>query len=118
MPPLERAPASNLRAVDSLGNTLDTLRVDQQVQITADIRNDQTKPQQFAMVLQIQDSDGVTVSLSWSTGSLVPGQSLGQAVSWIPTEIGEYTATVFVWESVTSPTALSPSLSIPLTVNS
>jgi hypothetical protein len=108
VPPLERAPASNARVVDAFGNTLDSVSVDQQVQITADLTNGQDREQAFAYLVQIQDEDGVTVSLAWITGSLTAGQSFSPALSWIPNAPGTYTATAFVWESVDNPTALSP----------
>ena len=117
VPPLERAPAANLRTVDAFGNSLDTVKVDQQVQITADLANGQDREQAFAYLVQIQDANGVTVSLAWITGSLSPGQSFSPALSWIPTEAGTYTATAFVWESVDNPTALSPPVSTTITVN-
>ena len=113
VPPLERAPVSNARVVDSFGNSLTSVSVDQQVQITADVINGQDRTQSFAYLVQIQDANGVTVSLSWIEGSLNPGQSLSPAQSWTPDAPGAYTATVFVWESVDNPTALSP----PGTVN-
>ena len=99
VPPLERAPAASLRTVDAFGNSLDTVSVDQQVQISADLANGQDREQQFAYLVQIQDDNGVTVQLVWITGSLAPGQSFSPALSWIPTEAGTYTATAFVWES-------------------
>ncbi|MDH3490101.1 MAG: hypothetical protein OEL56_06600 [Nitrosopumilus sp.] len=116
VPPLERAPAANLRVVDAFGNSLDTVSVDQQVQITADLANGQDREQQFAYLVQIQDGNGVTVSLAWITGSLSAGQSFSPALSWIPTEAGTYSATAFVWESVDNPTALSPPVSTTITV--
>ncbi|KAF6247903.1 hypothetical protein C6990_00130 [Nitrosopumilus sp. b3] len=116
VPPLERAPAANLRTVDAFGNSLDTVSVDQQVQISADLANGQDREQAFAYLVQIQDGNGVTVSLAWITGSLSSGQSFSPALSWIPTESGSYTATAFVWESVDNPTALSPPVSTTITV--
>ncbi|MCV0365936.1 MAG: hypothetical protein K5798_01545 [Nitrosopumilus sp.] len=116
VPPLERAPAANLRTVDAFGNSLDTVAVDQQVQISADLANGQDREQAFAYLVQIQDGNGVTVSLAWITGSLSAGQSFSPALSWIPTESGSYTATAFVWESVDNPTALSPPVSTTITV--
>ncbi len=116
VPPLERAPAANLRTVDAFGNSLSTVSVDQQVQITADLANGQDREQSFAYLVQIQDGNGVTVSLAWITGSLSAGQSFSPALSWIPAESGEYTATAFVWESVDNPTALSPPVSTTITV--
>jgi hypothetical protein len=117
VPPLERAPASNARVVDAFGNTLDEVSVDQQVQITADLTNGQDREQPFAYLVQIQDENGVTVSLAWITGSLSAGQSFSPALSWIATAPGTYTATVFVWESVDNPTALSPPVSVDITVS-
>ncbi len=117
VPPLERAPVGNLRAVDAFNNALDTIQVDQQVSITADIVNNQDKDQPFAYLVQIQDESSVTVSLSWITGDLKPGQQLGSSVSWIPTELGDYEVTAFVWQSTSNPTALSPPASTTLTVN-
>jgi len=116
VPPLERAPAANLRTVDAFGNSLNSVSVDQQVQISADLANGQDREQSFAYLVQIQDGDGVTVSLAWITGSLSSGQSFSPALSWIPNESGSYTATAFVWESVDNPTALSPPVSTTISV--
>ena len=107
-PPLERAPAANLRTVDAFGNSLDAVSVGQQVQISADLINNQDRDQDFAYLVQIQSDEGVTVSLAWITGSFGSGQSFSPALSWIPTSSGTYTATAFVWESIDNPTALSP----------
>ena len=117
VPPLERAPATNLRIVNTFGNSIDTVSVDQQVQITADLSNGQDRNQDFAYLIQIQDSDGITVSLSWIAGSLSPGQSFSPSASWTPTSVGTYTVTAFVWESIDNPTALSPPLTIDVSVN-
>ena len=115
-PPLERAPAANARVVDASGNSVAEVSVDQQVQIAADVTNGQSKDQAFAYLVQVQDASGVTVSLSWLTGSLTSGQSMTAAQSWTPTSSGSYTATVFVWESVSNPTALSPTVSVNIDV--
>ena len=117
VPPLERAPIVSCRVVDAFGNTLSSVSVDQQVQITCDLANGQDREQQFAYLVQIQDGNGVTVQLAWITGSLAPGQSFSPAQSWIPDATGSYDATAFVWESVDNPTALSPPVTTPITVN-
>ena len=117
VPPLERVPISDLRAVDSFGSTLDTISVDSQIQLAADLTNGQDKSQDFAYLIQIQDGNGVTVSLNWITGSLSAGQSLSPATSWTPDEAGTYEVTAFAWESIENPTALSPTATITITVN-
>ena len=117
VPPLERAPIVSCRVVDAFANTLSSVSVDQQVQITCDLANGQDREQQFAYLVQIQDGNGVTVQLAWITGVLAPGQSFSPAQSWIPDAAGSYDATAFVWESVDNPTALSPPVTTPITVN-
>ena len=117
VPPLERAPATSLRIVNTFGNSIDAVSIDQQVQITADLSNGQDRDQDFAYLIQIQNSEGVTVSLSWIAGSLSPGQSFSPSASWTPTSVGTYTVTAFVWESIDNPTALSPPLTIDVSVN-
>ena len=115
-PPLERAPAANARVVDAFGSSVAEVSVNQQVQIAADVSNGQSADQAFAYLVQVQDGDGVTVSLAWITGSLTAGQSMSPALSWTPSDSGSYTATVFVWESVDNPTALSPTTSVSIDV--
>ncbi len=117
VPPLERAPASNPRIVDSFGNAINgTVKSGQQIQVTADLTNGQDRDQPFAYLVQIQDANGVTVSLSWITGTLTSGQSLNPAQSWTPSVTGTYTAQIFVWQSIDNPNALSPPLSTTITV--
>jgi len=115
-PPLERAPAANARVVDAFGSSVAEVSVDQQVQIAATVKNGQSGDQAFAYLVQVQDGNGVTVSLAWITGSLTAGQSMSPALSWTPSASGSYTATVFVWESVDNPTALSPTVSVNIDV--
>ena len=115
-PPLERAPAANARVVDAFGNSLAEVSVDQQVQIEADLTNGTGNDQSFAYLVQVQDGNGVTVSLAWITGSLAAGQSFSPALSWIPSDAGSYEATVFVWESVDNPSALSDTVSVSIDV--
>ena len=115
-PPLERAPASNARVVDAFGSQVSEVSADQQVQIAADVSNGTGKDQSFAYLVQVQDANGVTVSLAWITGALTSGQSMSPALSWTPSSSGSYTATVFVWQSVDNPTALSPTVSVNIDV--
>ncbi len=84
-----------------------------QIQIAADVSNGQDRDQPFAYLVQIKDQNGVVVQLSWLTGTLTAGQSLNPAQSWTPTVPGSYTAEIYVWNSIDNPDALSP----PLTMN-
>ena len=102
--------------MDAFGNSLASVSVDQQVQITADLTSGQDRDQDFAYLVQIQNEDGVTIALSWITGTLGAGATFSPSQSWTPDATGSYTATIFVWESVSNPTALSPQLSITIDV--
>ncbi|NHI02889.1 hypothetical protein DYY67_0010 [Candidatus Nitrosotalea sp. TS] len=62
--------------IDSTGKTLDKVMTGQQVQIVSDVTNKVNKDQSFAYLVQIQDSNGITLSLSWITGSLLPDQNM------------------------------------------
>ncbi len=92
------------------------IAVDKQVQIVADVTNGQDRIQHFAYIIQIQDENGVTISLAWITGSLSPNQRLSPALSWTPERAGIYTAEIFVWESITNPDAMSPPLHLEIEV--
>ena len=91
-------------------------KVDKQIQIVADLTNNQYKDQSFAYLVQIKDVNGVTVSLSWITGLLSAGQTMSPAQSWTPSVEGTYTAEIFVWASIDNPDALSAPLSIKINV--
>ena len=92
-----------------------TIQVNNQVMIVADLSNGQDRDQKFAYIVQIHDENDIVVSLSWLTGNLSPYQTFSPAQSWTPTQAGTYTVQIFVWESVDSPTPLSHPLL--LTVN-
>ena len=117
-PPMERAPASNLQilSIDNKPITNEKILVNQQIRLVADLENHQNKTQPFAYLVQIQNNQNQVESLSWLTGNLTSFQKLSPGVTWIPFKEGEYAATVFVWESVQNPTALSPPLSMDLSV--
>jgi len=101
---------------ESFAEEEDFISVDKQVQIVADVTNSQEKIQPFAYLVQIRDENDVTISLAWLTGSLSPKQMLSPALSWIPENPGTYTVTIFVWESIHNPEALSPPLVLQLEV--
>lgn len=115
-PPLERIVAKNPRLLDSFGNSIEKILMDQDVQISADLINEQEIDQKFAYLVQITDLEGNQVSLASISGTLSSGQSLSPSLSWKPSSPGKFVATIFVWESVDNPTALSPPLDLEFIV--
>jgi hypothetical protein len=68
--PLERATAASPRLVNALGNQVtEHLNVNQQVQITADVTNNQETTQDFIFIVQIKNDKNVIISLGWITGT-------------------------------------------------
>lgn len=108
--------STNPRVVDAFGNPLEEISLGQQIQISSDLSNTLDREQVFAYLVQIQNKNGVTVSLAWITGSMASKQSFSPALSWMPNEIGSYEATIFVWRSVDEPIPLSNPVSISIDV--
>jgi hypothetical protein len=109
--------ANNPRIMDPYGNAIvDAVKVGQQIQITADLVNGQDCVMPFAYIVQIQDVNGVTQSLSWIIGTLDINQSLNPGQSWIPTAPGMYTAQIFTWDSLDNPNSLAPPMSATIFV--
>ena len=115
--PLERTPITNPRIVDSFGNGISQVAINQQLQITANISNQNISNQPFTYLVQIQNSSDKVESLSWITGNLYKAQSFSPSVSWIPETPGEYKTKIFVWESLENPLALSPEVEFTIIVN-
>jgi len=109
-----QAVETNISKQDSEGSKF--IEVGKQIQIMSDVTNKQDRPQPFAYIVQIKNENGVVVSLGWLTGELSPGQFLSPALSWIPEHAGVYTATIFVWEGINNPSALSSPCEITLDV--
>ncbi len=116
VPLLERAVVSNVRLTDNSGNPLDTVTVGQQIQVVGQVTSGQESEQAYVYLVQVRDSNNITLSLTWTSSTLNPGESLTPSMSWQPTAAGYYTATVFVWESIDNPIALSPQAELPFTV--
>lgn len=116
MPVMHNVFAIQGDASATLQNVSWQTKVNKQVQITSDLTNGQDRTQPFAYLVQIQNQDGVVVSLSWISGSLDAGQSLNPSQSWTPVLPGTYTAQIFVWAGINNPDALSPPLNMVITV--
>lgn len=113
---LERVDITNPRLQNSSGAKIsDQVNVNQQVQISADIKNNQEIAQKFVYIVQVKDQYGVVVSLSWISGSLNPGQIFSPSLSWMPKISGVYTAEIFVWESFVQPDALTEFVNMKIT---
>ena len=106
--PLDRTPAASPRLVNAFGNqVIEHLNVNQQVQVTADITNNQEKSQNFVYLVQIKNKADFVVSLGWISGQLTPDQLLSPSLSWTPNKSCEFTAEIFVWGGLINHNAFS-----------
>lgn len=90
--------------------------VNKQIQIVADVTNNQDVKQPFVYIVQVLDNDGKVVMLNWITGTLQPHQSMSPAQSWVPTASGVYTAQIFDWPCLDLCGALSTPLEMKIIV--
>ena len=105
---LERVSIENPIVVNAFGVPLgNNVNVDQQIQISADITNNQKISQTFIYLVQIKNEENFVVSVGWISGQLTPNQKLNPLLSWTPIQPGEFTAEIFVWEGLRNHNALS-----------
>src|SRR3989338_10914071 len=96
---LDRVDITNPRLENAFGSKISNqVNVNQQVQISADIKNNQEKSQEFSYIIQIKNQNNIVISVTWVIGSLNPGQTFNPALSWTPKTSGEYTVEIFVWD--------------------
>ncbi len=97
---LERVSIIDPKLVNAFGVSIgNSINVDQQVQISSDVINNQEKSQKIAYLVQVKNEKDFVVSIGWVVGvELNPHQKFEQSLSWIPKESGKFTAEIFVWE--------------------
>jgi len=117
--PLDRVPISSPRLEDFFQNPVSkNININQQVQIAANVTNNQEIDQKFVYIVQIKDTDDVVIQLVWIEGlELKPDQTFSPAVSWKPESSGSFVAQIFVWKSLINQDALSESVSFDITAS-
>lgn len=116
LPLLERVGLSEVYVSDRSGNPIQEIRINESFQIVGTVHNNQNFEQPFVYIIQIKDSTGVAVELSWITGELAADQTLQVSQSWRPDAPGDYTVETYVWNSLLDTLPLAPSLSISRSV--
>ena len=107
IPPTDRITIKNNVMTDSSGELILAPKNNDQLQIVGAVHNNQEYEQDFVFIIQIKETDGVIVSLSWIRGQLSPNQDLEVSQSWSPTKSGNYSIETFVWSSLSDPVPLS-----------
>jgi len=115
---LERGSIMNPRLENAFGAPMaDNVNAGQQIQISADVINHQTKSQNFIYLVQIKNESDIVVSLGWISGQLTPDQKLSPSLSWSPKDSGKFTAEIFVWSGFKDHSALSNNVELQINVS-
>jgi hypothetical protein len=89
----------------------------QELVLERTIENKSEAKQQLIYILQLKDSAGLTISLSWIEEEIPPNDSVKISQSWIPESSGSYTLQIFVWESMDNPNVLAPMRTVTIHVS-
>lgn len=106
IPVQEKITVTDTRFTDQSGGLLQKVKAGQQMIISSIIQSHMSSKQEYAYIVQVKDSDGFTVALSWISGSIEPGRAASVAVSWTPDKAGQYAIEIFVWQGLLKPVPL------------
>lgn len=115
---IERATIGDPRLVNAFGAPIgNSVNVDQQIQVSADITNNQVKSQNFVYLVQVRNEEGKVVSLGWISGQLTPDQKLSPSLSWTPNDSGTFKAEIYVWAGLKNHSALAEYKTLQISVS-
>ncbi|KEQ55749.1 hypothetical protein AAA799E16_00739 [Marine Group I thaumarchaeote SCGC AAA799-E16] len=118
MTELERVSLSDPGLENAFGAPIvENVNVYHQIQISADIQNNQKKSQTVVYLVQVKDDKGFVVSLGWISGQLTSLQKLTPSLSWVPEREGEFFAEIYVWEGLKNQNALDDFSTIQIHVS-
>jgi len=94
---------SKPKLADPFGDRIEEIVTGQPVLVQTKVTNNLDEQQPFVYILQVKDSEGFTVMLTWIKGTMSASAALDAGISWTPEEKGNYTVEVFVWKSLEDP---------------
>ncbi|MGH9910113.1 MAG: hypothetical protein ACRD32_05690, partial [Nitrososphaerales archaeon] len=106
IPVEQKVTVTEMRITDQKGNPLTDINAGQQTIFRSTIQSSMNVKQQYSYILQIKDSNGYTVMLSWISGELEAKRFANASIAWTPDSIGKYTVEIFLWESIQKPMPL------------
>lgn len=112
----EEISTSDFKIVNSLGEEIKSPVVDQQLNLQTSLKNMNGKNIDWAYIVQVINSDGAIVDLNYATGSLANNQTLAAALSWTPSERGNYKIEIFIWDNLRDINPLAPMSTHAITV--
>jgi hypothetical protein len=101
---------------DFNGAEVKEVTVGSQVVLSTTIKNNNDAELPYVAIVEVRDSDKVTVFLSWQTGKLPASSETGVGIAWTPEAAGTYSVRTFVLSDLGSPQVLSPVAESTVTV--
>jgi hypothetical protein len=81
--------------LQTFSSELDCVRADDQLFITTVLNNNEDRDNEFAAIVEVRDSNGITEYLTWQTGKLKAEQDTQVGVSWTPAKGVQYALRAF-----------------------
>ncbi|MGI0034682.1 MAG: hypothetical protein ACRD98_02280, partial [Nitrososphaera sp.] len=82
-----------------------------EIGISASLNNRQGINQEYVVIVQILDENGIAQYIEWERGSLASGGNGEFSMTWKPDRRGTYIAEIFVLTEMESPDLLSKAVS-------
>jgi hypothetical protein len=97
----------SITVADVAGNSTSVLRPNSNYTATVHISHFEDTPKQYVSVLEVRDSAGFTVGLSFGAGTLQPNQPVAVSAPLTLSAPGEYSFRAFILDGGETPRALS-----------
>lgn len=116
--PLKRLQVRSFYLQDSEGIVIQQANVNGAVDISVTVRNYQNVDQQYVIVVQICDSNGLATAILYSLGTVKDADVADASISWTPETAGPYTIKIMIWDELSNPLMLSESVQKTFSVSS
>jgi hypothetical protein len=98
---------SKLLLLDATGTNTTLAQIHKPLKISTEVTNNNYTKQPFTYIVKIENSDKITVHLSWFSGIVEEKGSLSLSQSWLPETPDTYKIEIFIWESLANPSSLT-----------
>lgn len=85
----------------------DEISAGQQLTLSSTVTSPSPAELAFVAIMEVRDSDGITVFIGWQSGTLHPESPGEIGMSWIPQDRGDYQVRTFIISDLIDPQVLS-----------
>lgn len=103
---------------DISGDPLSPVKAGRQHMIAVNATNvDKVRDWASVVLVEVRDSNGITVWFNWHTQIIRAGDTIGLGMSWMPEHAGQYEVRTFVISGLNNPRVLSGVVQTDVTVS-